>query len=477
MRNTLLAGLFLLVGVLSVDAAEMPNIVIIFNDDQGYQDLGCYGSPNIKTPHVDQLAQEGMRFTDFYVASPVCSASRAALLTGCYPYRVGTPGVFWPNRDHGLPPEETTLAEVLRDAGYATAAIGKWHLGDELRFLPTNQGFDSYFGIPYSNDMYPAKSMKYADDCVYLEGITQNEIANAFAEMNKMDEGQEKNHWQHQPKTMKDKVPLMRNEECIEFPCDQTTITKRYAEEGMKFISESVKAAKPFFLYLANSMPHIPLFTTPEFKGKSEQGPYGDTIEEIDFYTGKVMNHLKKLGIEEHTIVIFTSDNGPWLVMGKRGGSALPLFEGKMTSFEGGQRVPAIIKWPGKIPAGSTCNEIALSMDLFPTLAKLAGANLPEKKLDGKDIMPLLTAEEGATSPHAHFFFVHNAVRSGDWKYHKHEIFKVKKTAREQKGPTLYNLKDDIGESQNVIADHPEIAERLAAALEAHIKRTPHPKK
>jgi arylsulfatase A len=446
-------------------AAQPPNIVIIFNDDQGYQDLGCYGSPDIKTPNVDQLAKEGMRFTDFYVASPVCSASRAALLTGCYPYRVGVPSVFFPNRGHnGLNPKHVTLAETLKGAGYATAAVGKWHLGDELDFLPTNQGFDSYYGIPYSNDMYPAKEMKYAKDCLFREGQSFQTLETAFA-------GKLKNG---NPRSLKDKVPLMRNEECIEFPADQTTITRRYADEGIQFISKSVKAEKPFFLYLANSMPHTPLFASPDFKGKSERGLYGDVIEEIDHNTGRVMKHLKALGIEDNTIVIFTSDNGPWLIKGDHGGSALPLFEGKMTSFEGGQRVPAIIKWPGYIPADSTCSEMALSMDLHPTLARIAGAELnPVMPLDGKNMIDLWTAKEGAKTPHEYFFFVHNAVRSGDWKYHKKELFKVKATKRDTKKPTLYNLKDDIGESKNVIADHPEIAERLAKALEAHIQRTP----
>ena len=465
MKKLLVYGIALL--SIAASAATKPNIVIIFNDDQGYQDLGCYGSPDIKTPNVDQLAKEGMRFTDFYVASPVCSASRSALMTGCYPYRVGVPGVFFPNRDHeGLNPKHVTIAETLKGAGYATAAVGKWHLGDELEFLPTNQGFDSYYGIPYSNDMSPAQTMKYADSCLFREGQNFQTLEAAFAAADK----------KGNPKALRNKVPLMRNEECIEFPADQSTITRRYADEGIQFISKSVKAEHPFFLYLANSMPHTPLFASPDFKGKSERGLYGDVIEEIDFNTGRVMKHLKKLGIEKNTIVIFTSDNGPWLIKGDHGGTALPLFEGKMTSFEGGQRVPAIIKWPGHIPAGSTCSEMALSMDLHPTLAKITGADLkPALPLDGKNIIDLLTAKDGAKTPHEYFFFVHNAVRSGDWKYHKKELFKVKATKRDTKKPTLYNLKDDIGESNNVIADHPEIAERLAKALEAHIQRTPKP--
>ncbi|VGO13828.1 Arylsulfatase [Pontiella desulfatans] len=460
MKHIMLNGLAVAAAATAVFAAEQPNIVIILNDDQGYQDLGCYGSPDIKTPNVDRLAREGMRFTDFYVASCVCSASRAALLTGCYPSKIGVPGVFFPNRGHkGLAPEHVTIAEVLKGVGYSTKAVGKWHLGDHVEFLPTNQGFDSYYGIPYSNDMYPAKEMKYADGCLFREGMDFKALDDAFA--GKSNNGN--------PRSMKDKVPLMRNEECIEFPADQSTITRRYADEGIQFISESVKAGNPFFLYLANSMPHTPLFASPDFKGKSARGLYGDVIEEIDHNTGRILNHLKQLGVDKDTIVVFTSDNGPWLVKGAHGGCALPLFEGKMTRFEGGQRVPAIIRWPGKVPAGSACSEMALTMDLLPTLAQVTGAALPaQQPLAGKNIMDLLTAKKGAKTPHEYFFFGDLAVRSGDWKYHKKEIFKVKDTKRESKAPTLYNLADDIGESKNVINDHPEIAERLAQALEAH---------
>jgi arylsulfatase A len=444
-------------------AAKQPNIVIIFNDDQGYQDLGCFGSPNIKTPRVDQLAREGMRFTDFLVASPVCSASRAALMTGRYPQVVGVQGVFWPDRPGGLEPEHVTIAETLKRAGYATAAVGKWHLGDKLHYLPTNQGFDSYYGIPYSNDMYPASDMKYASDCLFLEGHSHQTIKEGFA-------GEIRNG---NPRSMKNLVPLMRNEECIEFPADQATITRRFADEGIEFISRSVKAGKPFFLYLANSMPHIPLFASEQFLGKSERGLYGDVIEEIDYNTGRIMDHLKKLGIEENTIVIFTSDNGPWLTVKERGGSALPLFEGKFTGFEGGQRVPFVIRWPARIPAGTVCSEVAASIDIHPTLAKVAGAKLPDVKLDGKNVLNLWTGKKGAKSPHKYFFYVHQgqAVRSGDWKYHKKEVFKVKDTARDTGEATLYNLRKDIGEANNVIDEHPEIAGRLAKALDEHLQR------
>jgi arylsulfatase A len=438
-------------------ANDKPNIIVIFNDDQGYQDLGCFGSPDIKTPRIDQMAAEGMKFTSFMVASPVCSASRAALLTGCYPNRVGVPGVFFPNRDQGgLPPQQVTIAEMLKTVGYKTKAVGKWHLGDELKYLPTNQGFDSYYGIPYSNDMFPAFSMKYADACLFRDGQSLATLEKAFA--GKLQKGN--------PRSMKHRVPLMRDEECIEFPADQTTITKRYADESIAFISESVTEKKPFFLYLANSMPHVPLFASPDFKGKSERGLYGDVIEEIDYNVGRVLDHLKALKIEENTLVVVTSDNGPWLIMKENGGSALPLFEGKMTTFEGGQRVPCVMKWPGNIPAGSVCDEMALSIDLLPTFAGVSGAALPSvQPLDGKNIIDLMTAKKGAETPHEFFFYDQTAVRQGDWKYHSREIFMVKSTTRASKGPSLYNLKDDIGESNNLIDQYPEIAERLAKVL------------
>ncbi|MEM7790929.1 MAG: sulfatase-like hydrolase/transferase, partial [Verrucomicrobiota bacterium] len=324
-------------------SSERPNFIIIFNDDQGYQDLGCFGSPNIKTPRLDQMAKDGLKLTDFYVPTSVCSPSRAALLTGYYPQRVGVSGVYFPNRPGGLDPKHVTIAETLKTVGYATAAVGKWHLGDQSRYLPTNQGFDSYFGIPYSNDMFPAKDMTYAADCLFREGESLKTLAEAF-------NGELK---RGNPMSMKNKVPLMRGTECVEFPADQRTITRRFADEGIKFITESAESGKPFFLYLANSMPHIPLFASEDFEGKSEGGLYGDTIEEIDFNTGRILDHLEATGVAENTIVVFTSDNGPWLVQRDKSGSALPLFEGKFSSFEGGCRVPCIIQWPKVIPPGS----------------------------------------------------------------------------------------------------------------------------
>ena len=445
--------------------SKKPNVIIIFNDDLGYQDLGCYGSPNIKTPYLDQLAKEGMRFTDFYSASPVCSASRAALLTGCYPQRVGVPGVISAGANQGLAPKHNTLAELMKSVGYTTAAVGKWHLGDQPQHLPTNQGFDSFFGIPYSNDMYPSKNIPYASNCQFNEGYDLNKINEAFTNMKPGDK---------QPESAKHKVPLMRNLETIEFPVDQTTITKRYADEGISFIKQSVKDKKPFFLYLANSMPHIPLYVSPEFKGKSKRGLYGDVVEEIDYNTGRILDLLKELKVDKNTIVIFSSDNGPWLTKGADGGAALPLFEGKFTSFEGGLRVPFIIKWPNEIKAGEVCIDLAATIDILPTLAGITGAKLPEMNLDGRSILDLWKGTSNATTPHEYYFMVYNghAVRSGDWKYHKKQTFTVNKDTQVDASPALYNLKDDIGETKNLVREYPEIAQKLAQALEEHLIRT-----
>ena len=448
----------------SARATDKPNMVIIFNDDQGYQDLGCFGSPDIKTPRVDQMAREGVRLTDFYVASPVCSASRAALLTGRYPQLVGVRGVFWPNHDNqGLDPRHVTIAETLKSVGYTTAAVGKWHLGDHPQYLPTNQGFDSYFGIPYSNDMYPAAEMLYATDCHYRLGQSPDSLRIAFG-------GELRNQ---QPRSLKGMVPLMEGNECIEFPADQSTLTRRYVDRGIHFVSASVAAERPFFLYLANTMPHIPLHASDEFLGRSERGLYGDVIEEIDYHTGRLLDHLRELGVEENTLVVFTSDNGPWLSAGDAGGCAAPLFEGKFTAFEGGHRVPCVIRWPSRIPPGSVCSEMVSAMDLHPTLATIAGAELAEQPLDGQDVTDLLTRTRGARSPHEFLFLVFQgeAVRMGQWKYHAKMHFAARGERHGRTAPALYDLQNDIGETTNLIAERPEIAGQMKAALDDHRAR------
>jgi arylsulfatase A len=377
-------------------------------------------------------------------------------------------GCSFPNkkRQAGLDPRHFTIAELLKSVGYKTFHAGKWHLGDAPRFLPTNQGFDSFYGIPYSNDMYPSRGMKYAADCDFREGFSEQKLVDLYAET------PEGNH----PKGTRHKVPLMRDEECIEFPLDQTTITRRLADESIKFIEASVKAKKPFFLYLANPMPHVPLFVSPEFDGKSANGLYGDVIEEIDFNTGRVMDALKANGVDENTLVIFSSDNGPWLLMGDHGGSAKPLRDGKGSTYEGGQRVPCIMRWPAKIPAGTVCAEIATAMDMMPTFAAITGAELPADmrcKPDGYDIQKLMMGGPEEKTPYERFYFGGNsAVRSGNWKYREGRRYGnwsiPRGTPRPKENPRekqLFNLTEDIGESTNVIAQYPEVAKRLIALV------------
>jgi arylsulfatase A-like enzyme len=423
-----------------------PNIVLIFTDDQGYQDVGCFGAPKIKTPNLDRMADEGTRFTDFYVGAPVCSASRAALLTGCYCARVSVTGVLFPRHRQGLNPDEITIAEVLKSRGYSTACIGKWHLGHHPEFLPTSQGFDSYFGIPYSNDMTIDPQMRLAEDIVLREGMTEERLRT--------------------DKPRKNWVPLMRNEQVVEYPCDQTTLTRRYTEEASRFIRENKDG--PFFLYLPHTMPHIPLFVTDEFRGKSQGGLYGDVIEEIDWSVGEILKTLTETGVDDNTLVVFTSDNGPWLSVGDRGGCALPLRDGKFTTYEGGMRLPCIVRFPGRVPAGAVCSEVAATIDLLPTFAQLAGAQVPDDRvIDGKNIWPLMAGEAGAKSPHQVYFFRGMAVRQGNWKLH----LKVRSTVKSRPAgpvPQLYDLSSDISEAKNVAEEHPDIVERLTKLIEQH---------
>jgi arylsulfatase A len=434
-----MAGLLLA----SVNAAEerKPNVIIIFTDDQGYEDLGVFGSPNIKTPHIDQMAKEGMRFTDFYSAASVCTPSRAALLTGCYPERVGNLGVLFPMDSKGLNPKETTIAKMLKSNGYATACVGKWHLGHLKDFLPTSHGFDSYYGIPYSNDMTIAPNIKLSANLRLREGVTMETI------------WKQKKNW----------VPLMRDEEVVEYPTDQSTLTRRYTEEAIKFITSN--SDKPFFLYMPHSMPHIPLFASPEFEGKSEAGLYGDCIEEIDWSVGQIIEALKQEKLDNNTLIVYTSDNGPWNLKGNVtdkvkgnmnrwvGGSAAPLRGYKFQKWEGGMREPTVMWWPGRIPAGTVCNQITGTIDLLPTIAALSGATLPEKKIDGKSIVPLLEGRAGATTPHEAYFYRTEGVRVGKWKLKDEELF---------------DLSTDISESKNVAQANPETVDRLSKLLNEH---------
>lgn len=441
----------------AVMAARLPNIVLIFTDDQGYQDVGCFGSPDIRTPHLDRLAEQGMMMTDFYVAAPVCSASRAALLTGSYCERVSLTGVLFPRHRRGLNPNEITIAEVLKRQGYATACIGKWHLGHRPAFLPTRQGFDSYFGIPYSNDMKIDRDAQFAADADLREGVTLESVRT----------DPPKKNW----------VPLMRDEQIVEYPADQTTLTKRYTEAALQFIEAN--RGQPFFLYLPHTMPHIPLFASDEFRGKNKRrGIYGDVIEEIDDSVGQIMARLKSLQLENDTLVWFTSDNGPWLSTGINSGSALPLRDGKFTTYEGGMRVPCIVRWPGHVPANSTCDEVAGTIDLLPTFAELAGADLSQSLavegrqhvIDGHSIVDLIEARDGATSPHQAYFYRHEAVRMGHWKLRT----RGKGSVKSNPGgpfPELFDLSQDISESNNLAADHPERVAEMTAAIQNHKAR------
>jgi arylsulfatase A len=442
---------FLLVALTTISAISgksagaedrLPNFIMIFTDDQGYQDIGCFGSPKIKTPNLDKMAKEGMRFTDFYSANSVCSPSRAALLTGCYPTRVSVPGVLFPRHDVGLNPEEITIADILKKEGYATACIGKWHLGHKPKFLPTRQGFDSYYGIPYSNDMTIDPDAELAEDILLLEGMSAEKIKSE----------KPKRNW----------VPLMRDEKVIEYPVDQTTLTQRYTQEAIKFIETNQD--KPFFLYLPHTMPHIPIFASPEFKGKSERGLYGDTIEEIDWSVGQILATLKKLDLDEQTLVIYTSDNGPWKLSNGHGGSADPLRGYKFQTYEGGMRVPCIMRWPAHIPAGKVCEEVAATIDIMPTLAKLAGTTAPtDRVIDGSDIWPLMSGKENAESPHdAYYYYRGNkleAIRAGDWKLRL-----------DKNNVELFNLGSDISESENVAEANPDIVEKLKQQIAAFDK-------
>lgn len=417
---------------LSQAAERPPNVVIVFADDLGYGDVGCFGNTVIRTPNIDRIAAEGIKFTDFYAAQAVCSASRTALLTGCYPNRVGILGALGPASKIGIHDRETTIAEILKARGYATAIFGKWHLGHHPQFLPTKHGFDEYFGLPYSNDMWP----------------------------------------QH-PTAKFPALPLISGEKTIEENPDQSKLTSWYTERGVKFIEANKD--KPFFLYMPHSMPHVPLFVSDKHKGKSKAGLFGDVIEELDWSVGEILATLKKHDLEKNTLVIFTSDNGPWLSYGNHAGSAGPLREGKGTTFDGGVRVPFVARLPGKIPAGNVCKTPAMTIDVLPTIAGLTGARLPDLAIDGKDIGQLFRGEQKAKTPQEAYFFYWGqelqAVRAGKWKLHfPHEFQSLKAAGSDGKpGPyaknrlelSLFDLENDAKESQNLSSEYPDEIRRI----------------
>jgi len=413
-----------------------PNFIVIFCDNLGYGDIGCFGSKLHRTPNIDRMAGEGIRFTDFYATSGVCTPSRASIMTGCYPRRINMHvadngrQVLSPVAKKGLNPEEITIAELLKEQGYATACIGKWHLGDQPPFLPTRQGFDYYFGIPYSDDMT----------------------------------GRPEQGWPP--------LPLMENERVIEAPVDRNLLTKRYTETTIEFIKANKD--KPFFVYLPHAMPGSTTspFASKRFRGKSANGPWGDSVEELDWSTGEILHALKKLGLDERTLVIWTSDNGTPRRNPPQGLN-VPLSGWGYTTSEGGQRVPCIMRWPGKIPAGATCSELCTTMDLLPTFARLAGTEPPKDRIiDGHDVWPLMAGNAGAKSPYEAFFYYYmgqlQAVRSGKWKLYlpleaKLQNFQGKTKASPAE---LYDLKTDLGETKNLLREHPDTVARLLALAE-----------
>jgi arylsulfatase A len=421
-------------------AERPPNVVVMFADDLGYADLGCYGGRDVSTPHLDRMATEGVRFTDFYVAQAVCSASRTALLTGCYPQRLGIEGALMPDSRHGLAAAETTLAEVLRDRGYATAIFGKWHLGHWPQFLPTQHGFDEYFGLPYSNDMWP----------------------------------------QH-PTAKFPELPLVEGDRVIALNPDQTQLTTWYTQRAIQFME--AHREQPFFLYVPQAMPHVPLFVSDKFAGRSPRGLYGDVIAEIDWSMGQILATLQRLKLDEQTLVIFTSDNGPWLSYGDHAGSAGPLREGKGTAWDGGVRVPCLARWPGKIAAGSVCSQPAMTIDLLPTVAGLAQAKLGPLPIDGRNIWPLLAGEAAASNglnerPLLFYWGRElHAIRQGPWKLHFPHSYRALERGgsggtpgpyQNQKTPlALYDLSRDLGETTSVAEQHPEVVAELSRLAEA----------
>ena len=447
----------LLISSFGIRAAEkQPNIVIIFTDDQGYADVGVFGAKGFTTPNLDKLASQGRIFRNFHVAQPVCSASRCALLTGCYPNRLGIHGALGPRSKVGISDNEMTLGQLVKQRGYRTAIFGKWHLGDSPQFLPVRHGFDEYFGLPYSNDMWPL----HPD---YVKLAPNDE--------------KRKRGYPDLVMYENDKVviPQVSHD-------DQNQLTTWYTEHAVKFIEANKKG--PFLLYLAHNMPHVPLHVSDKFRGKSERGLYGDVIEEIDWSVGQVMDALKRNGLEDNTWVIYTSDNGPWLSYGEHAGSAYPLREGKGTCWEGGTREPCIMRWPGKIPAGSESRDMFMSLDLFPTIAKLIHAELPKHPIDGLDVWPIISGKSGsAKNPHEAYYFYYEmnqlqAVVSGDgrWKLQLPHTYRTLAGKPGGKGGTpvpyeqrklekaeLYDLVSDVSEEKDVASDHAEIVKSLEA--------------
>ena len=449
--RTFLVLLTLFFALNSQAQKRTPNIVIIFIDDMGYADIGPFGAKGYATPHLDRMAKEGRKFTDFYVTQAVCSASRAGLLTGCYNVRVGILGALGPKATHGINANEVTLAEVCKQKGYATACYGKWHLGHHKKFLPMQHGFDDYFGLPYSNDMWP-----------YHPGVLHLPMEQRLKK------------WAHLPLIDGNKVinPKVTGK-------DQEQLTTQYTERAVQFIEKNKD--NPFFVYLPHSMVHVPLYVSEKFKGKSGTGLFGDVMMEVDWSVGQILGTLRKHKLDKDTLVIFTSDNGPWLSYGDHAGSSSPLREGKGTMFDGGCRESTLMWWPGKIPADSVCREPAMTIDLLPTIAQLIGAKLPEHKIDGKNIWTLMKNSKRAVSksPQEAYYFYYGkqlqAVRMGKWKLHFPHSYRTMAGKPGGTGgiPTrysqakielsLFNMEKDIGETTDVKDKYPQVVKKLQA--------------
>ncbi|MCK5442911.1 MAG: sulfatase [Maribacter sp.] len=444
----MIKNIFICLGILLVFACgekpvpeikKAPNVVLIFTDDQGYQDVGVFGSPDIETPNLDQMAKEGIKLTNYYSAQPICSASRAGILTGCYPNRIGIHNALGPGQKIGINDSETTLAEMLKANGYKTAIFGKWHLGDDPKFSPTRHGFDEYFGIPYSNDMWPFHPW-------------QGEVFNFPP------------------------LPLFENETVIDTLTDQSQLTTQLTERSVDFINRNKD--NPFFLYVPHPQPHVPLFVSEKFKGKSKRGLYGDVIMEIDWSVGQILDALKKNGIDDNTIVIFTSDNGPWLAYGNHAGSALPLREGKGTGWDGGQRVPFIMKYPNKVKAGQISDTPMMAIDLLPTIAEVTQSELPEKTIDGKSAWNLLSGENTESPQKAYFFYYRVnelfGVRYGKWKMyfpHRYRTMDGQEPGKDglpgdyrmidMEEIELYDIERDISETKNLADENPQVVAEI----------------
>ncbi|NJM54817.1 MAG: sulfatase-like hydrolase/transferase [Verrucomicrobiae bacterium] len=462
----------ILCNVVGAASPPQPNINFILADDLGYGDLACYGSDKVATPNLDGMAKEGMKLTSFYVA-PVCSPTRASFMTGCIPQRVGIGGVLFPRNTHGLNPDEITLPELLKKQGYATAIIGKWHLGNQDIFQPLKHGFDRWYGTIASNSQgYYHNTKTYADNCVWREGYTRESVL----------------------KLTEAKCALLRDNVVIEVPADQTQFTQRYTREAIRFITANKD--KPFFLYMPHNMVHIPLHVSADFVGKSKLGIYGDAVQELDWSTGEILKTLKKLGLDKQTLVVFTSDNGPHL---GQGASAGLLRGAKGSTFEGGVRVPFIARWPGKIPANRVIDEPVTIMDMLPTFVSLAGGSVPQDRvIDGKDIWPVIVGTDGAKSPHDAIYYLRgnsvDGIGAGDWKLlvvdakqmasdagddlteeekklpprKLNQLVKERaKAAKGKKGEVemLFNLRDDPGEKKDLSKEHPDVAARLKKQL------------